>query len=79
MSSWNKQENNEKLIVEFDKKGIQATSTTDADDLPSTWENYVVDAEDAKTIVVPEIAESDRKSVLRHGQLIFIWMKVGTE
>jgi LPXTG-motif cell wall-anchored protein len=48
----NKQENNEKLIVEFDKKGIQATSTTDADDLPSTWENYVVDAEDAKTIVV---------------------------
>ena len=48
----NKQENNEKLIVEFDKKGIQATSTTDADDLPSTRENYVVDAEDAKTIVV---------------------------
>lgn len=48
----NKQENNEKLIVEFDKKGIQATSTTDADDLPSTWENYVVDAKDAKTIVV---------------------------
>lgn len=54
-----KQDNNEKLTVEFDKKGIDAHRTEKADELPTTWKDYVVDADQAKTI---KVEKSDHPS-----------------
>lgn len=55
----NKQDENNKLITKFDALGIEATRTADADKLPTTWENYVVDADQAKTI---HVEKSDHPS-----------------